>query len=63
MPIVKLSQAMRKLNPGDQLTVDANDAAFHPDLLAWAKQLGHHIDDYQPGETQRAIVTKGGSVG
>lgn len=63
MPIVKLSQEIRKLNPGDRLTVEATDAAFEPDLLAWARQLGHVVIMFQPGEVQRATIEKGGARG
>lgn len=58
MPIVRLSQAIRKLEPGAQLVIEATDAAFHPDLLAWAKQLGHTVVSYEPGDPQRATVAK-----
>lgn len=63
MPIVRLSQQIKKLNTGDQLIVEATDSAFEPDLIAWARQLGHKIVEFTGGEIQRAIIEKGGPRG
>lgn len=59
MPIVRLSQAIRKLHEGGRIEVEATDAAFEPDLQAWARQLGHSVVSFQCGEVQRAVVEKG----
>jgi len=59
MPIVRLSQAIRKLSDGERIEVEATDAAFEPDLQAWARQLGHSVVSFQSGEVQRAVVEKG----
>ena len=61
MPIVRLSQALRKMSDGDRIEVEATDAAFEPDLQAWARQLGHSIISFQSGDVQRAIIEKGAS--
>ena len=63
MPIVRLSQQIKKVNPGDQIIVEATDAAFEPDLSAWARQLGHKILEFSGGEVLRAVIEKGGPHG
>ena len=59
MPIVRLSQALRKMSDGERIEVEATDAAFEPDLQAWARQLGHSVISFQAGDVQRAIIEKG----
>jgi tRNA 2-thiouridine synthesizing protein A len=59
MPIVKISLAMKHLQAGDRLAVEATDPAFHPDLVAWTRQLGHTLVEFQAGAVQRAVVVKG----
>ena len=41
MPIIRTSQAIRDLAPGQVLKVIATDAGFHPDIEAWSRQTGH----------------------
>jgi len=35
MPIVRLSQAMRGIESGAKIVIEANDPAFRADLEAW----------------------------
>lgn len=58
MPIVKVGMAIRSLQPGDRLTVEATDPAFEPDLEAWARKTGHRILEFEKGSVQRAVVEK-----
>lgn len=58
MPIVRISQAVKKLEVGDTLEVTANDPAFAADVRAWVKRLGHELVDLDEGDTQRAIIRK-----
>jgi len=60
MPIVRLSQAMRKLTAGDVITILADDPAFRADLEAWVRRFGHRVDSFEnpEGRLQRAVVTK-----
>ena len=39
MPIVKLSKAMKVLNPGETLEVIGDDPAFGPDVRAWCAKM------------------------
>lgn len=60
MPIVRLSQAMRKLSAGDVITILADDPAFRADLEAWVRRFGHRVDSFEnpEGRLQKAVVTK-----
>jgi tRNA 2-thiouridine synthesizing protein A len=58
MPIVKLGLAIRPLPAGARVEVRADDAAFEPDLRAWARQTGHAIVEFDAGAVTRALVEK-----
>jgi hypothetical protein len=45
-------------HPGARVEVRADDAAFEPDLRAWARQTGHAIVALDPGAVTRALVEK-----
>ena len=46
MPIVELTKAARSLGPGKQIEVTATDLAFKPDLEAWARRMGHTVEQF-----------------
>jgi len=57
MPIVELTRAARTLGPGKSIEVTATDLAFKPDVEAWARRMGHSIEDFQEvGSEQRAVI-------
>ncbi|MCA8988843.1 MAG: sulfurtransferase TusA family protein [Planctomycetaceae bacterium] len=57
MPIVELTKAARSIGPGKRIEVTATDLAFKPDVEAWARRMGHSIEDFQEEDTvQRAII-------
>ncbi|MEZ4450947.1 MAG: sulfurtransferase TusA family protein [Nannocystaceae bacterium] len=58
MPIVRLSQAMRGLSPGQRLVIEATDPAFRPDLEAWVRRFGHTVASLEMGPVIRAVVIK-----
>lgn len=58
MPIVKIGMAIRRLETGERLTVEATDPAFQPDLAAWSRKTGHRVLEFQSGPVQRAVVEK-----
>jgi tRNA 2-thiouridine synthesizing protein A len=58
MPIVRLSQAMRGLESGAEIVVEANDPAFHADLVAWVRRFGHTLVAFEDGSIRRATVVK-----
>jgi TusA-related sulfurtransferase len=61
MPIVELSKAMRKLEPGQSIEVEATDPAFEADVRAWVDHVGHElVDTSGEGEIKRAVIRKRG---
>ena len=59
MPIVRISQAIKKMDPGESLVVEATDPAFPADLRAWAGRMGHEIVSVDAGDCIRATLKKG----
>lgn len=58
MPIVTITKAIRKLESGDTLDVEATDRAFKPDLEAWARKTGNEILSFLEGEVLKAQIKK-----
>ncbi|MBN2814145.1 MAG: DsrE/DsrF/DrsH-like family protein, partial [Bacteroidales bacterium] len=62
-PILKLKQAMDKLDAGEAVKVRATDAGFYKDVKAWANVTGNELVELtQEGAQITAIVRKGESV-
>jgi len=57
-PIIRLFTAIRELETGDRLVIEATDPAFQPDLEAWIASTGHALEEYREGEVKTAIVRK-----
>ncbi len=58
MPIVRVSQAMNKIEPGEELTVQADDPAFRADIEAWALMTGHVIVSIDEGAITLARIRR-----
>ena len=43
LPIVRLTQAVRKADAGDEISVRADDPAFEPDVHAWCRKTGNAL--------------------
>lgn len=43
IPIVRLSKAMKELQPGQTLRLEATDPGAMPDVAAWGRQTGNDI--------------------
>jgi tRNA 2-thiouridine synthesizing protein A len=43
MPIVKVSKAMKELQPGQVLKMIATDPGSPPDMEAWSRQTGNEL--------------------
>ena len=56
MPIVKITQQVKAMAPGQTLEVQATDLAFQLDLEAWARRTGNEIVSFEPGQDQRAVI-------
>ena len=60
MPIVRVSQKIRTMAPGDELVVDADDPAFKADIEAWAQMTGHKVVSLVEGEVTTAVLRRHG---
>ena len=61
MPIVELTKAARNLGQGKRIEVTATDLAFKPDVEAWARRMGHSIEEFEEKDgVQRAVILLGG---
>ena len=61
-PIMKLSEQMKALTPGDEVTTHVSDPGFVNDAPAWARRNGHSLVDLTPeGAGFRATFRKGGA--
>jgi tRNA 2-thiouridine synthesizing protein A len=58
MPIVNISRAIKKMDLGQVLEVEATDPAFRADLEAWCNKLGHSLVSFVEGAPSRATVRK-----
>ena len=61
-PIMKLSETVKSLQPGDEVTITVSDPGFVADGPAWAKRNGHEIVALEPhGSGFKATIRKGGA--
>lgn len=60
IPVIRAARAARDLRAGDRVEVLATDAAAAPDLAAWARMRGHHVEELeQVGGAVRVVVRLG----
>ncbi len=60
VPIIKASEAMRKLDHGSTVEVVSDDPAIEFDLPAWCESQGHRIESrVVEGEVYHYVVRKG----
>lgn len=43
MPIIKLTQAIKKINIGQTILTETTDPGSQYDIAAWARQTGHEL--------------------
>ena len=58
VPIVRISQAIKKMEAGQTLEVTADDPAFSADVDAWVSKMGHELVALDDGAVQRALIRK-----
>lgn len=59
MPIVKTKNAMKNLEAGEVLEIQATDKGFKADLKAWAGSAGHHyLGTIEEGEVLKHYLRK-----
>ncbi len=56
IPIVKISKAVKKLNTGQTLFVEATDPAFEADVRAWSKKTKNPIVEFNAGDVMTAVI-------
>ncbi|HVL00902.1 MAG TPA: sulfurtransferase TusA family protein [Dongiaceae bacterium] len=55
MPVIKTQNAIRKLQPGDVLTVLASDPGVLHDIPAWCRINGHKVLNQQQQDREIQI--------
>ena len=60
VPIVRISQAMKAMEPGGVLVVEADDPAFPADIRAWAQMTGNDILALEEGDVMTARLRRHG---
>src|SRR3954453_3683954 len=58
VPIVRISQAIKKMEGSQTLEVEADDPAFGADVDAWVRKMGHELVAFDEGAIQRAVIRK-----
>lgn len=55
MPVIKLQQAMRQLNAGDQIDITCTDPSALKDIQSWCKINKHLLVSFRE-ETDRVTI-------
>jgi len=59
LPIVRITQAIRRMGKGEHLRVLADDPAFAPDVRAWCRKTGNTLISIESdGPRSVAVVRK-----
>ena len=59
MPVIKASQAMNTIESGQTLEVIASDKGALSDIPAWAKDMGHALQEqFEEGSEYHFILEK-----
>jgi len=59
MPIVKLSKAVKEIDGGQILFVEADDPGFEADVKAWCENTGNTLKSLETeGEVIKAFIEK-----
>ena len=58
LSMVKISRAIKKMDTGNQLVVEATDSVFKIILEAWINKMNHRLLAFESGNIQRAIIQK-----
>lgn len=58
LPIVKVSQQMKKMNIGQVLVAETTDPGAHADFPAYAKSSGNEILKIEKGDVSKFYIKK-----
>jgi len=57
MPVIRVQDAVAKLEPGDELEVTCTDPGVVNDVPAWCRLNGHRVLDIAHNENHEIIIT------
>jgi tRNA 2-thiouridine synthesizing protein A len=58
LPIVRVSQQMKKMNTGQVLVAETTDPGAHADFPAYAKSSGNEILKIEKGDVSKFYIKK-----
>lgn len=58
LPVVKVSQQIKKMNVGEVLVAETTDPGAHADFPAWAKTSGNELLKIEKGDVSRFFIKK-----
>lgn len=58
LPIVNIGRALKKMEIGQFIEVEADDPAFEYDVLAYVKHLNHTLVTIEKGEVTTKVVIR-----
>ena len=58
MPVVRLSQAVKQVQPGAYIQLVATDAGAEHDIPAWCRQTGHHLVEMHHNATVWTFIVQ-----
>ncbi len=59
MPIIRLAQAIKKINPGQTILTETTDPGSQYDIAAWARQTGNElVSSGQEGKVFRFVIRR-----
>ncbi|MCB9890592.1 MAG: sulfurtransferase TusA family protein [Planctomycetes bacterium] len=58
MPIVQLAVALRDMEIGEEVEIEATDAAFLADVRAWSRLTGNELEELDGGDVCRVRIRK-----
>lgn len=58
LPVVKVSQRIKKMEVGQVLTAETTDPGAHADFPAWAKTSGNEIVKIEKGDPESKFYIK-----
>lgn len=58
LPIVNIGRALKKMEIGQLIEIEADDPAFEYDVLAFVKHMNHTIISIEKGDITKVIIKK-----
>lgn len=58
LPVVKVSQQIKKMKIGEVLVAETTDPGAHADFPAWAKTSGNELLKIEKGDVSRFFIKK-----